>query len=153
MKQILSTILLAMLFSACGSKIELVNLTVESQDGSQALATAQPRFSWQYETKQSNVMQTTYRIVVASTRENAEQGIGDLWDSGVIESSDMLYIPYEGKQLHSRDIAFWKVYATLTYGKNNKKATTESEVQQFEISLLSPDDWHAHWIGRDYEDD
>ena len=145
--------LLALLFISCGGKIHLANPTVEMQDGSMPLATAQPRFSWQYETEQSNVMQSSYRIVVASSRENAEQGIGDLWDSGVIESSDMLYIPYEGKQLHSRDIAFWKVYATLTYGKHHKKATTESDVQRFEISLLSPDDWHAHWIGRDYEDD
>ena len=145
--------LLALLFISCGGKIHLANPTVEMQDGSMPLATAQPRFSWQYETEQSNVMQASYRIVVASSRENAEQGIGDLWDSGVIESSDMLYIPYEGKQLHSRDIVFWKVYATLTYGKHHKKATTESDVQRFEISLLSPDDWHAHWIGRDYEDD
>ncbi|MBQ5975928.1 MAG: family 78 glycoside hydrolase catalytic domain [Bacteroidales bacterium] len=145
--------LLALLFISCGGKIHLANPTVEMQDGSMPLATAQPRFNWQYETEQSNVMQASYRIVVASSRENAEQGIGDLWDSGVIESSDMLYIPYEGKQLHSRDIAFWKVYATLTYGKNHKKATTESDVQRFEISLLSPDDWHAHWVGRDYEDD
>ncbi len=145
--------LLALLFISCGGKIHLANPTVEMQDGSMPLATAQPRFSWQYETEQSNVMQASYRIVVASSRENAEQGIGDLWDSGVIESSDMLYIPYEGKQLHSRDIAFWKVYATLTYGKHHKEATTESYVQRFEISLLSPDDWHAHWIGRDYEDD
>lgn len=145
--------LLALLFISCGGKIHLANPTVEMQDGSMPLATAQPRFSWQYGTEQSNVMQSSYRIVVASSRENAEQGIGDLWDSGVIESSDMLYIPYEGKQLHSRDIAFWKVYATLTYGKHHKKATTESDVQRFEISLLSPDDWHAHWVGRDYEDD
>lgn len=145
--------LLALLFISCGGKIHLANPTVEMQDGSMPLATAQPRFSWQYETEQSNVMQSSYRIVVASSRENAEQGIGDLWDSGVIESSDMLYIPYEGKQLHSRNIAFWKVYATLTYGKHHKKATTESDVQRFEISLLSPGDWHAHWIGRDYEDD
>ena len=143
----------ALLFISCGGKIHLANPTVEMQDGSMPLATSQPRFSWQYETEQSNVMQASYRIVVASSRENAEQGIGDLWDSGVIESSDMLYIPYEGKQLHSRNIAFWKVYATLTYGKHHKKATTESDVQRFEISLLSPDDWHAHWIGRDYEDD
>ena len=145
--------LFALLFISCGGKIHLANPTVEMQDGSMPLATSQPRFSWQYETEQSNVMQASYRIVVASSRENAEQGIGDLWDSGVIESSDMLYIPYEGKQLHSRNIAFWKVYATLTYGKHHKKATTESDVQRFEISLLSPDDWHAHWIGRDYEDD
>ena len=145
--------LFALLFISCGGKIHLANPTVEMQDGSMPLATAQPRFSWQYETEQSNVMQASYRIVVASSHENAEQGIGDLWDSGVIESSDMLYIPYEGKQLHSRNIAFWKVYATLTYGKHHKKATTESDVQRFGISLLSPDDWHAHWIGRDYEDD
>ena len=145
--------LLALLFISCGGKIHLANPTVEMQDGSMPLATAQPRFSWQYETEQNNVMQASYRIVVASSRENAEQGVGDLWDSGVIESSDMLYIPYEGKQLHSRNIAFWKVYATLTYGKHHKKATTESDVQRFEISLLSPGDWHAHWIGRDYEDD
>ncbi len=145
--------LLALLFISCGGKIHLANPTVEMQDGSMPLATAQPRFSWQYATEQSNVMQASYRIVVASSRENAEQGTGDLWDSGVIESSDMLYIPYAGKQLHSRDIAFWKVYTTLTYGKHHKKATTESDVQRFEISLLSPDDWHAHWIGRDYEDD
>ena len=152
MKQFLSTILLAVLFSACGNPIEITNLTIESQDGSQPLATAQPRFSWQYKTDKSNVMQTTYRIVVASTPENAQQGVGDLWDSGVIESENMLYIPYQGTELHSRDIAYWKVYATLTYGKNHK-TTTESDVQRFEISLLSPDDWHAHWIGRDYDDD
>ena len=72
--------LLALLFISCGGKIHLANPTVEMQDGSMPLATAQPRFSWQYETEQSNVMQASYRIVVASSRENAEQGIGDLWD-------------------------------------------------------------------------
>ena len=153
MKNILPLILLAVLCTACGNKIELTHLTVESHDGSQPLATAQPRFSWQYQTEKSNVMQTTYRIVVASTRKNAEQGSGDLWDSGVIESSDMLYIPYEGKQLHSRDIAYWKVFATLTYGNKGRSTKVESDVQTYEISLLSPEDWHAHWIGRDYEDD
>ncbi len=145
--------LLALLFISCGGKTHLANPTVEMQDGTTPLATAQPRFSWCYESEADNVVQTAYRIIVSSTEENADKGIGDLWDSGVIESSDMLYIPYAGKQLHSRYIAFWKVYATLTYGKNHKKATTESDVQRFEISLLSPDDWHAHWIGRDYEDD
>jgi alpha-L-rhamnosidase len=142
-----------LLFISCGGKTHLANPTVEMQDGTTPLATAQPRFSWCYESEADNVVQTAYRIIVSSTEENADKGIGDLWDSGVIESSDMLYIPYAGKQLHSRYIAFWKVYATLTYGKNHKKATTESDVQRFEISLLSPDDWHAHWIGRDYEDD
>ncbi len=153
MKHILPLLLLAVLMEACGNRVSLSSLTVEMQDGSQPLATAQPRFSWQYESNAQNVVQTHYRVVVSSTEENARKGIGDLWDSGLIESSDMLYIPYGGKELHSRDIAYWKVFATLTYGDKGRQATTESDVQRFEISLLSPDDWHAHWIGRDYEDD
>ena len=153
MKHIIPLLVLALLLSACGNRIQLTALTVEMQDGSQPLATAQPRFSWQYESNAKNVVQTHYRVVVSSTEENARKGIGDLWDSGLIESSDMLYIPYGGKELHSRDIAYWKVFATLTYGEKGRTTTTESDVQRFEISLLSPDDWHAHWIGRDYEDD
>ena len=153
MKHILPLLLLAVLMGACGNRVSLSSLTVEMQDGSQPLATAQPRFSWQYESNAKNVVQTHYRVVVSSTEENARKGIGDLWDSGLIESSDMLYISYGGKELHSRDIAYWKVFATLTYGEKGRTTTTESDVQRFEISLLSPDEWHAHWIGRDYEDD
>ena len=131
--------------------ISIVNPNVEQQIHLQALATAQPRFSWQYETSESNVVQQDYRIIVASTAENVQKGIGDLWDSGVMASDQMLYIPYAGKTLQSRDKAYWKVIATV---KNDKgKAKVESEVQSFEISLLNQEDWHAKWIGHEFEDD
>ena len=58
--------------------VNIVNPDVEQQVLSQALATVQPRFSWQYETTESNVVQQNYRIIVASTAENAQKGIGDL---------------------------------------------------------------------------
>ena len=98
-------------------------------------------------------MQTDYRIIVASSEEKARKGIGDLWDSKKVDTSQMLYIPYGGTPLKSRDRCWWKVYTTVTYGEHNRKKSLESEVQHFEISLLSSDDWRAHWIGRDYEDD
>ena len=123
------------------------------QDGSMALATSKPRFSWCYEAEVDNVKQVEYRIIVASSEKNAQKGIGDLWDSKTVGNNQMLYIPYCGTPLKSRDRCWWKVYTTVTYGDLNKKKTLESKVQYFEISLLSPDDWHAHWIGRDYEDD
>ncbi len=146
-------ILFALLLVSCGSKIEIVTPTVEMQDGSQSLATAEPRFSWNYEAAVNNVVQTEYRIIVASSEKNAKKGIGDLWDSRSVDTNQMLYITYEGKPLKSRDRCWWKVYATVTYGDHNRKKNLESDVQYFEINLLSPDDWHAHWIGRDYEDD
>ena len=146
-------ILIALLLVSCGSRIRIVSPTVEMQDGSMPLATAEPRFSWQYEAEVNDVVQTDYRIIVASTEENADKGIGDLWDSKIVESNRMLYIPYAGTPMQSRDRCWWRVYATVTYGKHNRKKTVESRVQYFEISLLAPSDWKAHWIGRDYEDD
>ncbi len=164
MRHLFSILLLAVFFSACDHKIQLTSLTVDMQDGRQPLATAEPRFSWQYESEESNVIQTEYRIIVASSEENARKGIGDLWDSKTVVSNRMLYIPYEGQKLKSRDCCWWKVYTTVTYSRNikstnqqNNKSTKilhlESDIHHFEISLLSRDDWHAHWIGRDFDDD
>ncbi len=149
---ILLTICLSL--ASCNDKLNIciINPNVEQQFHSQALATAQPRFSWQYETTESNVVQQNYHIIVATTAENAQKGIGDLWDSGMVPSNQMLYIPYAGKELKSRDKAYWKVIATL---KNDKdaKAKVESEVKSFEISLLNQEDWQAKWIGHEFGDD
>ena len=133
-------------------EVKIVNPNVERQFHEQALATAQPRFSWQYESTEQDIVQQSYRIIVATTAENAQKGIGDLWDSEVIASSQMLYIPYAGKQLHSRDKAYWKVVTTVT-ANGKKKTKLESEVKSFEISLLEQDDWQAKWIGHEFEDD
>ena len=130
---------------AQNAPVWLNNPTVEHQDGSQPLATDQPRFSWNYSCDSTvfNARQTSYRIIVASTRENAEQGIGDLWDTKTVPSDQMLYILYEGKPLHSRNKAYWRVYTTLTYGDDNQHITVQSKVNKFEISLLKQEDWSA----------
>ena len=154
----------SLLLFACNDKlnITITNPNVEQQVHEQPLATAQPRFSWNYgtdrrseeknPTTESEVIQQNYRIIVATTNENAEKNIGDLWDSGVIPSSQMLYIPYEGEELKSRDKAYWKVITTVT-AKGGKKAKLESDVKSFEISLLNQDDWQAKWIGHEFDDD
>ena len=100
--------------------ITITNPNVEQQFHEQPLATNQPRFSWNYETTENEVIQQNYRIIVASTIENAKNSNGDLWDSGVVPSNQMLYIPYAGKELKSRDKAYWKVITTVA--ANGKKA-------------------------------
>ena len=149
---ILLTICLS--FSSCNDKlnISIISPNVEQQFHEQALATNQPRFSWNYETLAQNVVQTSYRIIVASTAEKAQNGIGDFWDSKVVKSSQMLYILYEGKTLNSRDKVYWKVITTVT-SNGKRKTKVESEVKTFEISLLNQEDWQAKWIGHNFEDD
>ena len=148
--------LMATAIALCGCNsdlvIHIVRPNVEQQFHEQALATNQPRFSWNYETSENEMVQQNYRIIVASTTENAQNGIGDLWDSGIVPSNQMLYIPYAGKELHSRDKAFWKVITTVT-AKGGKKVKVESAVKSFEISLLNQEDWQAKWIGHEFEDD
>ena len=153
MKRITILILAIIGLVSCNNNINVIitNPNVEQQFHEQALATAQPRFSWNYESTENEVVQQNYRIIVATTAENAQNGIGDLWDSGVVPSNQMLYIPYAGKELHSRDKAYWKVITTVV--AKGKKAKVESEVKSFEISLLSQNDWQAKWIGHEFEDD
>ena len=153
MKRFLYLLSLIGLISCNGSlDVTITNPNVEQQVHEQALATAQPRFSWTYETTESEVIQQNYRIIVANTAENAQKGLGNLWDSGVVPSSQMLNIPYAGVELKSRDKAYWKVITTVT-AKGGKKAKLASEVKSFEISLLNQEDWQAKWIGHEFEDD
>lgn len=106
MKRLLLPLLVGLLLTSCG-RVEITNLTVEMQDGAMPLATATPRFSWNYEASMDNVMQVDYRVIVASSEENARNGIGDLWDT-TVASNQMMYIPYAGKQLASRDRCWWR---------------------------------------------
>ena len=147
-------VLISLFLASCSdvADVRILNPNVEQQQHSMALATNEPRFSWKYESNERDVAQQSYRIIVSTTAENAEKGIGDLWDSGVTASSKMLYIPYEGKVLCSRDKGFWKVFTTVSVGQNNK-VSLESEVKSFEISLLNQDDWQAKWIGHEFDDD
>ena len=130
-------------------------MTVEGQESPSALSEPVPRFSWQYLTHARNVTQESYRLVVASSEEMARNGVGDLWDSRVVGDSRMLQIPYGGDSLKSRQIAYWKVYATLRSGKKGRLSVAESNVQRFETSLLREGDWQkeAQWIGRAFDDD
>ena len=142
MKRLIHVLLLFALVSCSKSKYFEIK-TAETNE---------PRFNWNYESDARNVKQTSYRIIAASTLENARNGIGDLWDSGEVFSDKTLYISYEGKTLQSRDKVFWKVFATLSY-ERNKTVSIESDVKYFEISLLESSDWQAKWIGHEFEDD
>ena len=100
------------------------------------LGTLRPRFSWNCE---GGSIQTAYQIIVMRD--------GDIiWDSGKVASSSMTHIRYNGKELHSRDRAFW----TVVLWDEHDVAGPEAE-SWFEVGLAAPDDWSARMIGGDYK--
>lgn len=75
------------------------------------LDVAKPRFDWLLASDRRDERQTAYQIVVASAPEALNEGRGDLWDTGKVESNRTTQIAYGGTALASRQRAWWKVRA------------------------------------------
>jgi alpha-L-rhamnosidase len=139
-------------FCLCGSKpsnpIYLVNLKSEMQIDPVGISTQSPRLSWQIQSKENGTMQTSYHILVASTQANLKKDMGDLWDSGVVNSDQSQYVQYKGKVLKSGQKVYWKVKVNT-----NKGETKYSDECNWQMSMLSDEKWAAQWIGGSFSDD
>ena len=108
------------------------------------LHTAEPSFSYLIDSPLSAEEHTAHHLLVASTPELLEAGVGDLWDSTVVASARTSGIVYDGEPLTSRQRAFWKVRAWDGAGA----PSAWSDPATFEMGLLAPHDWAASWIGQ-----
>ena len=107
----------------------------------------QPRLSWVVEATNQDKRgqrQTAYQILVASSRENLDKDIGDLWDTGKVSSDETLVV-YAGKPLQSEMECWWKV---RVWDKDDKPSEW-SEPARWTMGLLEPSDWQGKWIGYD----
>ncbi len=106
-----------------------------------------PRLSWHLTSEERGQCQAAYQILVASSLENLRADRGDLWDSGRTEGRTSVLIPYAGLPLGSRQRCFWKVRSWDARGE----ASGWSSAASWEMGLLRPEDWQAHWIGLDWK--
>lgn len=102
-----------------------------------------PRLSWQLEGTERGTLQTSYRVLVASSPELLATGRGDLWDTGQVKSDQSIQVAYGGTPLSSRQRCYWKVKVW----DNHDRASAWSAPASWTIGLLKPDDWQAKWIG------
>jgi alpha-L-rhamnosidase len=104
-----------------------------------------PRLSWTMRDDHRGVVQTAYRVLVASSLEMLVQEKGDLWDSGKVASEQSHLVEYGGRPLRSRERCYWKVRVW-----HKSMTTPESEnisaPTWWEMGLLKPEDWHGSWI-------
>ena len=87
MKKIYAWILLSLLpftFSA-NANVEVTKLTLEGRESPVGLDVRTPRFGWQILSDHKNVMQKSYQILVASSREKLNLGESDVWNSGIVK--------------------------------------------------------------------
>ncbi|MFL1012146.1 alpha-L-rhamnosidase [Flavisericum labens] len=125
------------------NEIALKNLQCEMLTNPLGIDVLQPRLSWQFDTNQSEVKQTAYHILVASSAEKLKNNKADLWDSGKVESNASINVVYKGDELDSRNEAHWKVKVWT-----NKGETEWSETAYWSMGILSYAEWKStRWIG------
>ncbi len=124
------------------AKIGVYDVKTENLKNPEGIDITTPRFSWKISSDGSNVVQTEYQIIVASSPEKLDEANADLWNSGRVKSANQLWVEYHGKALKSNDKAFWKLRVFTNKGKSEW-----SEVQHFGITLLGENKWKGNWIG------
>jgi len=136
--------LLYFIFTSCnsGNQLRLYDFKCENLHNPAAIDKTIPRFSWKIESDQNSTEQTAFQLLVASDVSLLKEGEADFWDSGKVESSSSILVPYSGKKLSSGIAAFWKVRVWDNHGN----VSQWSEPATFGIGLLNSDDWQAKYI-------
>jgi len=126
------------------AQVTVKNLRCELLTNPLGIDATQPRFSWQLESDQRNVIQQSYQVIVSSTEQKLKANEGDIWNSGIVNENKSLLIDYVGSPLQSGKKYFWKVQVVT-----NKGAATGNQTAFFSTGLLNNSDWKAKWIGYD----
>ncbi|MDP4205587.1 MAG: family 78 glycoside hydrolase catalytic domain, partial [Bacteroidota bacterium] len=104
-------------------------------------------FEWMLQSDERNVAQSAYQLTIATTKENLLAGKYDVWNSGVVKSSQSILVPYLGTIMKPGEKYFWRV---KVWDQKNQ-GSEWSEISSFVTGLFSSADWsNAQWIG--YED-
>lgn len=120
------------------------DLRVENLTNPMGIDVRQPRLSWKISSTAKNVMQQSYRVLVASSLEKLSEDKGDIWDSGVVQEEQSVWIPYGGKELKGSQRYYWKVQLGTTAGE-----TAWSEPASWSMGLFIENHWRGRWIGLD----
>ena len=126
--------------SATSRMLTANNLRCEYRTDPIGVDATHPRFSWTLEGP-TNSRQTAYRVIVSTSSALLKRNVGDLWDTGRVESTRQNNIEYGGLPIVSRQICFWKVLVW-----SDDRATTSSKSAQFETGILNERDWVAAWL-------
>lgn len=126
------------------SKTQVVNLEVETRTNPLGIDEEHPRFSWQLQSKQANILQNAYQILVAESPEKLRTEKDLVWNSGKVESGISVLVPYNGKKLESTKEYYWKVKVWT-----NKGETLWSKPSNWTMAFLENPLSKAQWIGLD----
>jgi alpha-L-rhamnosidase len=120
-----------------------VDLRCEYLRNPLGLDVPQPRLSWQFESGERDKTQLAYQVHVASSAEALNAGKGDVWDSGRVNGSASVQVPYAGPPLQPRTRYWW----TVRVWDEKGHVSGWSRPGSWSMGPFAPAGWRGEWIG------
>jgi alpha-L-rhamnosidase len=124
-----------------------VRLTCEYGPDPVGIDIPNPRLNWNINAQERNWTQSAYQVLVASDSLILAGNIGDIWNTGKVNSPECLNIVYSGKTLVSLQKYWWKVKVWDNKGIESDWSTPS----HWTMALINPGDWKGQWIRSDLE--
>lgn len=107
-----------------------------------AIDAPDPRLSWENASGVRGARQTAYQIVAASSVPALADDVGDLWDTGKVESDAVGQIAWSGKPLEPFESVYWKV---RTWDENDAVGSW-SDTAHFRMGITDQSLWAGERI-------
>ncbi len=122
MKKLLLSALLLLTGSLFANE-RIARLRCEEMTDPIGIDVLQPRLSWELESDRRGVLQTAYRILVATDKTLLDRDQGDMWDSGEIESDATSGIKYAGKAAAAQQLLLLEGKSEYQQRRNGMERT------------------------------
>jgi alpha-L-rhamnosidase len=106
-----------------------------------AVESQHPKLSWQLSASAPNQLQTAYQIRAASSRDKADHGKFDLWDTGKVSES-CTQLPYKGKPLAAGQSVLWQIRVW----DSADKPSGWSDLAHWKQAPASLENDQTHWV-------
>jgi len=124
------------------ASVKVTDLKCENLTNPNAIDNTTPHFSWKIKSDQL-MQQQGYEIQVTSDTIQLMNGSADLWNSGKINSSSSVMVPYKGKALTARSLCYWRIRVW-----NDKGEVSDwTPIARFGIGILDKSNIKGSFIG------
>ena len=119
--------------------LDIVNLRTEDYHNPVGIDKSSVHFSWQLQSEQRGVLQTSYNIQIAT-----DAAFGSVvWESGTVNSDQSVDVEAKGFTPSAETRYYWRV----TVSDNKGESATSTEKAYFETGLMQASAWNGtHWI-------
>lgn len=124
-------------------KLRVYDLSCENLTDPLGIGSSNPRLSWKFETSADGESLSAYQILAASSPDLLTENKADLWNSGKTESPESILISWNGEELPSGSVCYWKV----RIWDNSGRRSGWSETAYFTTGLLENSEWKGDYIG------